>query len=102
NLVFQVAPNGRLIAYSADKGQTLLDMPTGLRNGMGPPITSLADGKQYIAVMRGSRGTARPGGDDGHTAPTKPRLLVCGLDGRAELPQPGVAPAPPPTDTPHQ
>jgi hypothetical protein len=31
----------------------------------------------------------------------KPRLLVFGLDGKAELPQPGVAPAPASPD-PHQ
>jgi len=53
NLVFQVTPNGRLIAYSADKGEKLLDIPTGQNGGMSPPITYLLDGKQYIALMGG-------------------------------------------------
>ena len=29
NLVFQVAPDGRLMAYSAEKGEKLLELPTG-------------------------------------------------------------------------
>jgi len=53
NLVFQVTPNGRLIAYSADKGEKLLDIPTGQNGGMSPPITYLLDGKQYVALMGG-------------------------------------------------
>ncbi len=62
NLVFQVAPNGHLIAYSADKGEALLDTATGLRNGMGPPITFEVDGQ---AVHRadgrlGRHGESRP------------------------------------------
>jgi PQQ-dependent dehydrogenase (methanol/ethanol family) len=101
NLVFQVAPNGRLIAYSAEKGEPLLELPTGLRNGMGPPITFLVDGKQYIALMGGSGGTASPGVSDGVTTAMKPRLLVFGLDGKAELPKPGAAPTPASAD-PHQ
>jgi PQQ-dependent dehydrogenase (methanol/ethanol family) len=100
NLVFQVAPNGRLIAYSADKGEMLLELPTGLRNGMGPPITFAVEGKQYIALMGGSGGTASPGVSDGVTTTTKPRLLVFGLDGKAELPKPGAAPSP--SVDPHQ
>ena len=101
NLVFQVAPNGHLIAYSADKGEVLADLATGLRNGMGPPITFALDGKQYIAMMGGSGGTASPGVSAEKTTPMKPRLLVFGLDGKAELPQSGGVPAPAGTD-PHQ
>jgi PQQ-dependent dehydrogenase (methanol/ethanol family) len=101
NLLFQVAPNGRLIAYSAGTGETLLELATGLRNGMGPPMTFAVDGKQYIALMGGSGGAASPGVSDGVTTPTKPRLLVFGLDGKAELPKPGAAPVPTSPD-PHQ
>jgi PQQ-dependent dehydrogenase (methanol/ethanol family) len=54
NLVFQVIPDGRFVAYSADKGEKLLDIQTGLRGGMGPPITYLLDGKQYVAFMGGT------------------------------------------------
>jgi len=65
NLVIQVIPDGRLVAYSADKGEKLLDVQTGLRGGMGPPITYMLDGKQYVALMGGTgavggRGAAPP------------------------------------------
>jgi glucose dehydrogenase len=99
NLVFQVAPDGRLIAYAADKGEILLEMPTGMRNGMGPPITFAIDGKQYIALMGGSGGAASAGVGGGVPTAQKPRLLVFGLDGKAQLPKPG-APAGTTTD-PH-
>jgi glucose dehydrogenase len=102
NLVFQVAPNGHLIVYSADKGEALFDVATGLRNGMGPPITFAVDGKQYIALMGGSGGVASPGRNSEPTTAMKPRLLVFGLDGKAELPQPAGAAAPASPDTLHQ
>jgi quinohemoprotein ethanol dehydrogenase len=101
NLLFQVAPDGRLIAYSAEKGDKLLEIPTGMRNGMGPPMTFTVDGKQYIALMGGSGGTPSPGVSQGTLTSMKPRLLVFGLDGKAELPKPPAAPAPAPAD-PHQ
>jgi quinohemoprotein ethanol dehydrogenase len=101
NLVFQVSPDGRLIAYSAEKGEKLFETPTGIRSGMGPPMTFSVDGKQYIALMGGSGGTPSPGVSQGTVTPIKPRLLVFGLDGKAELPQPGAAPAASPAD-PHQ
>jgi PQQ-dependent dehydrogenase (methanol/ethanol family) len=100
NLVFQVAPDGRLIAYSADKGEKLFEAPTGMRNGMGPPVTFAVDGKQYIALMGGSGGAASPGVGGGSPTAQKPRLLVFGLDSKAELPKPGT-PAGASTD-PHQ
>lgn len=53
NLVFQSTPDGRLIAYSADKGAKLLEIKTGLGGGMGPPITYELDGKQYVTLMGG-------------------------------------------------
>jgi quinohemoprotein ethanol dehydrogenase len=53
NLVFQVTPDGRLLAYSADKGEKLLDVNTGLGGGMGPPITWQLDGKQYVTLAGG-------------------------------------------------
>jgi hypothetical protein len=74
---------------------------------MGPPITFTVDGKQYIALMGGSGGTASPGRSAEATTPMKPRLLVFGLDGKAQLPNAGGAQAPASsdphqTDTPHQ
>ena len=62
NLVLQVVPDGRLIAYSADKGDKLLEVQTGLRGGMGPPITYLLDGKQYVSVMGGTGPVTNPFG----------------------------------------
>jgi PQQ-dependent dehydrogenase (methanol/ethanol family) len=91
NLLFQVAPDGRLIAYTADKGEQLVSLPTGLTGGMGPPITFLVDGKQYIALMGGTGGTASLGTTNPGAVTTaiKPQLLVFGLDGKAELPKLG-------------
>jgi quinohemoprotein ethanol dehydrogenase len=60
NLVFQTLSTGRLLAYTADGGEKLLDLDTGLRSGMGPPITYRIDGRQYIAVM-GNVGAAGGG-----------------------------------------
>ena len=104
NLVFQVAPDGRLIAYSADKGDKLFEVSSGLHLGLGPPMTFLVDGKQYIAFMGGTGGTASPGQNGTNGAPPprqKPLLLVFGLDRKAELPQSGTAAQPSPAD-PHQ
>jgi hypothetical protein len=92
--VFQALNDGRLVAYSADKGEKLLDLATGQRSGMGPPMTYLLDGKQYIVVM-GGQGTitggpggefAPPPGAVPAAAPIPPRLYVYALD--AKGPQP--------------
>jgi quinohemoprotein ethanol dehydrogenase len=83
NLVFQVLGNGRLVAYSADKGEKLLDLDTGLRSGMGPPMTYRLDGRQYIALMGGvgtvTGGNAGPGNQ---ATPFSPKLLTFVLPGR--------------------
>jgi hypothetical protein len=88
-----------LIAYSADKGDKLHEINTGLRLGMGPPITFMLDGKQYVAVTGGRgvvlppptppggaaapaaaapAGRGAPPADTG--APSPPKLLVYALD----------------------
>jgi quinohemoprotein ethanol dehydrogenase len=72
NLVFQTLGNGRLVAYSADRGDNLLDLDTGLRNGMGPPITYRLDGRQYVAVMGGT---------------TSPRLVTYAVRPRYAVPR---------------
>jgi quinohemoprotein ethanol dehydrogenase len=82
NLVFQVVPDGRLMAYTADKGERVLEIQTGLRGGMGPPISYMLDGKQYVALAGGQGGQG--GGRGG--VPVAPKLLVFTLDGKASLP----------------
>ncbi|HET9217975.1 MAG TPA: PQQ-dependent dehydrogenase, methanol/ethanol family [Terriglobia bacterium] len=91
NLVIQVTPQGRLIAYAADDGEKLLDIATGQTAGMGPPITYLLDGKQYIALMGGiglppPRGSVAPPFPPPATPPAspppqpRPRLFVFAID----------------------
>ena len=91
NLVFQVLPLGHLVAYSADKGEKLLDIETGLPGGMGPPITYMLDGKQYVTLM-GGLGTLAPPipgaaapqpGATAEGAPVLPKLLTFVLDGKS-------------------
>jgi len=93
NLVFQVIPDGRLVAYTADKGDKVLDVQTGLRGGMGPPITYMLDGKQYVALAGGSGALPAfgppPGGGRG-AAPGAP------APGGAAPAGPAPAPAAPP------
>jgi hypothetical protein len=65
NLVIQTTPQGRLRAYTADKGEQLLDIALPLTSGVGPPMTYQLDGKQYIAVMAGTGNIAGRGGGGG-------------------------------------
>jgi hypothetical protein len=67
NLVIQTLGNGRLKAFTADKGEPLLDIALPVNAGVGPPMTFMLDGKQYIAVMGGTGVQARggPGGGRG-------------------------------------
>jgi quinohemoprotein ethanol dehydrogenase len=94
NLVFQALNDGgRLVAYSADKGEKLHEIVTGQTSGMGPPMTYMLDGKQYVAVM-GGQGTVVGGfAPPGAPAPPppatppapaiSPRLYVYALDAKA-------------------
>jgi len=88
NLVIQVIPDGRLVAYSADKGEKLLDIQTGLRSGMGPPITYMLDGKQHIALMGGQGVVVARSAEPGAPPPPPtaqtvfPKLMTFVLDGK--------------------
>jgi len=84
NLVFQVLPNGLLRAYSADKGEKLLELQTNLRSAMGPPMTFMLDGKQYV-TLQGGQGAAGSGFGGGAASPILPKLLTFVLDGKAPL-----------------
>ncbi len=88
NLVIQVIPDGRLVSYSADKGEKLLDIQTGLRSGMGPPITYMLDGKQYVALMGGQGVVVARSAEPGAPPPPPtastvfPKLMTFVLDGK--------------------
>jgi hypothetical protein len=99
-----VTPDGRLFAYSADKGEKLLEIQTGLGGGMGPPITYELDGKQYVSLMGGTGkvvprdpaqvaptaapapapGAPPPGVATPVAPPVLPKLLTYVLDGKAQ------------------
>jgi quinohemoprotein ethanol dehydrogenase len=81
-IVFQVVNDGRIIAYSAGDGKKLLEIPTGQRGGMGPPITYEVDGKQQLSFLGGTGQAGRGGGG----AAVPPRLYTFVLDGKATLP----------------
>jgi hypothetical protein len=113
--VFQVT-RCTLYAFSADKGEKLLELKTGVPGGMGPPITFMVDGKQYVALQIGTGRAAATGftamrqdgivptltdvphgqgaGPANATRPANrddrpvvnPKLLVYALDGTAQLP----------------
>jgi quinohemoprotein ethanol dehydrogenase len=103
NLVFQATTDGRLIAYSADKGDKLWETfaQTGL---VAAPMTYRIDGEQYVAVMAGWGGSfARTFGPVAaqNRVHTISRVLVYKLGGKETLPPipPGPAmTAPPPLE----
>jgi quinohemoprotein ethanol dehydrogenase len=86
NLVFQSINDGRLVAYSADKGEKLLEIRTGLESGMGPPITYQLGDKQYVSLMGGVGTVTGNAGPQNTATAFPPRLLTFVLDGSAPLP----------------
>ena len=94
NLVFQVTNDGRLLAYSADRGEKLLELALG-RVGAGPPVTFQVDGKQYLAVMAGNGRRPMPGGPTNAKVDNPPLLYGFVLDGKAALPVMASTAAPP-------
>jgi quinohemoprotein ethanol dehydrogenase len=93
NLVLQVINDGRLLAYSADKGEKLFELQTG-RTGMGPPITYQVDGKQYVALMGGIGRSVMVAGPSDAKVDHPPLLFVFELDGKTPMPAPAAAPPP--------
>jgi quinohemoprotein ethanol dehydrogenase len=107
NLVFQGTSDRRFVAYAADSGRKLweLPMPTGV---IAPPVTYELDGEQFVAVLAGWGGAMALAGGDA-VAALDPRpggyVLAFKLGGRAALPpaaplpakrDPGQLPPPPP------
>ncbi len=72
NLVLQTMSNGRMRAFTADKGEKLLDIALPLTSGVGAPMTFMLDGKQYIAVLAGTGQAAGGRGRGGPPAPAEP------------------------------
>ncbi|HEV3330596.1 MAG TPA: PQQ-dependent dehydrogenase, methanol/ethanol family [Bryobacteraceae bacterium] len=104
NLVFQATNDGRLLAYSADKGEKLFELQLG-RTGIAPPITYQVDGKQYVALMGGLGRPATVVGPNDAKIHGPPLLFVFQLDGKTPMPEPvapprgfGAPPPPPPTE----
>ena len=93
NLVFQVINDGRLLAYSADKGEKLFEIQTG-RTGMGPPITYQVDGKQYVALMGGIGRSVMVAEPNDAKVDHPPLLFVFELDGKTPMPSPAAPPPP--------
>jgi quinohemoprotein ethanol dehydrogenase len=98
NLVFQVTNDGHLFAYSADKGEKLLELNLG-RSGAGPPVTYQIDGKQCLALVAGSGRSPMNPGPTTSAVENRPLLYVFELDGKAPMPTSVLPPAPavPPT-----
>jgi glucose dehydrogenase len=93
NLVFQVINDGRLLAYTADKGEKLFEIQTG-RTGMGPPITYQIDGKQYVALMGGLGRSVMAAEPNDTKVDHPPLLFVFELDGTTPMPSPAAPPPP--------
>ncbi len=87
NLVFQGSIGQTFVAYRADTGEKVWEMPV-QQVPIAAPIAYAIDGEQYIAVNAGW------GGGLAHVERSaysqlllsKPRLLVFKLDGKAQLP----------------
>ena len=99
NLVFIGTTDGRIVAYSADKGQQLWETPaqTGI---IAPPIAYAINGEQYVTVMAGWGGVLGiVGGEIAAAAKQRSiaRVLTFKLGGKETLPPvPPAAPIPEP------
>jgi quinohemoprotein ethanol dehydrogenase len=85
NLVFQGLSDGRLVAYTADKGEKVWEAQLG--NGvMAAPSTWQLDGKQYVSVLVGWGGaTGLYVGNPTKQFKAPGRLFTFVLDGKAKL-----------------
>jgi len=88
NLVFQSNGLGYLRAFSADKGEKLWEVPIPTQNGIGPPMTFMLDGKQYIVVPSNVSSSDVPPGRP--RPPNLSRLYAFVLDGKTPMPAPAI------------
>lgn len=86
NLVIQGQVTGQFAIYSTDRGDLLwsFQAPTGI---IASPISYMADGRQYITVIAGWRGTGPSGlPQEWDYSQQQWRVLAFALDGNAKLP----------------
>jgi alcohol dehydrogenase (cytochrome c)/quinohemoprotein ethanol dehydrogenase len=88
NLVIQTLGTGRLKAFTADKGEQLLDIALPVTSGVGPPMTYMFEGKQYIAVMGGTGASGFGGGGKGKGGPPQQEATAAAAKGKDAPPQP--------------
>jgi hypothetical protein len=98
NVVIQTLNNGHMKAFTADKGEQLMDITLPLPNGVGAPMTFMLDGKQYIAVMAGSGAPVGRGGRGGAAPPPAGNQEITA--GAAQRGAAAGAPAGPPAGGP--
>ncbi|MFN7928051.1 MAG: PQQ-dependent dehydrogenase, methanol/ethanol family [Blastocatellia bacterium] len=99
NLVFIGTADGRIVAYSADKGQQVWE--TSAQTGViAPPISYAVNGEQYVTVMAGWGGVLGVvGGEIAAAAKQRSvaRVLTFKIGGKESLPPlPAAAPIPAP------
>jgi hypothetical protein len=80
-----------LKAFTADKGEKLLDIAIGQTGGIGPPITYELDGKQYVALMAGVGGGNRGRGGPA-PAPAEPTAAAAQRGAVPPVPAPSNGP----------
>ncbi|MCB1667377.1 MAG: PQQ-dependent dehydrogenase, methanol/ethanol family [Pseudomonadales bacterium] len=91
NLVFQNQVDGKFVARDALTGEQLWSFDLGAPS-VAPPITFMANGRQYFAVTTGLTGppaNANAGHIRVHPRQQPKRLMVFALDGDTTLPQGG-------------
>jgi quinohemoprotein ethanol dehydrogenase len=94
NLVFQGTADGRVVAYSADKGAKLWESAVN-SGAMAGPVTYEVAGEQYVTFMVGWGGAFPL--ITGSLAPKirpEARVVTFKLGGKASLPAPKVVPTP--------
>jgi quinohemoprotein ethanol dehydrogenase len=91
NLLFQGTGDGRFVAYAADSGKMLWNVPT-MIGIIAPPVTYEVDGEQYVAVMAGYGGSGALSAGDPRTMATgrfenDGYVLAFKLGGNATMPR---------------
>ena len=97
--MFQGAADGRFVAYSADAGRKLWEMP--IQTGaMAGPISYSVNGEQYVAVAAGWSGSIAIIGGMAPTHRATSRILAFKLGAGTSLPPvPPLPPLNPPAQT---